>query len=112
MKRSSSKENGLNIELISVKLQLQYVEKYKYENTFVYIPDRDKGELIKYLAPIVYMDDADEFAKRFDNAMYGLMIAQIEELPQFKRGQKQLVDVSDSSCLNELPFHKSKPNLY
>jgi type I restriction enzyme, R subunit len=42
------------------------------------------------------MDDTDEFAKRFDNFMYGIMIAQMEGLPQFNKGKKQLVDV----CIN------------
>jgi type I restriction enzyme R subunit len=85
--------NSLNTELISVKMQLQYIEKYKGTEAFVCISDLDKGNLIKYLAPIVYMDDTDEFAKRFDNSMYGMMIAQIEGMPQFKKSQKQLVDV-------------------
>ncbi|MFZ3102369.1 MAG: type I restriction-modification enzyme R subunit C-terminal domain-containing protein [Desulfitobacteriaceae bacterium] len=39
------------------------------------------------------MDDTDEEAKRFDNLMYGLMIAQIEALPQLKRGKKQLLNL-------------------
>jgi hypothetical protein len=30
-----------------------------------------------FLATIVYMDDPDEYAKRFDNFMYGIMLAQI-----------------------------------
>jgi type I restriction enzyme R subunit len=86
--------NALNTELVSVKMQLQYIEKYKSEEAFVYLTDIDKANLIQYLAPIVYMDDTDEYAKQFDNFMYGLMIAQIEGLPQFKKGKKQLIDVS------------------
>ncbi|WEK55461.1 MAG: DEAD/DEAH box helicase family protein [Candidatus Cohnella colombiensis] len=86
--------NVLNTELVSVKMQLQYIEKYKLASAFVYLSDIDKSNLIIYLAPIVYMDDMDEHAKRFDNFMYGLMIAQIEGAPQFKRGKKQLIDVS------------------
>ena len=37
------------------------------------------------------MDDTDEEAKRFDNLMYGMMIAQIERMPQLKKGKKQLI---------------------
>ena len=85
--------NSLNMELISVKMQLQYIEKYKRTEVFVCLSDSDKGTLNKYLAPIVYMDDTDEYAKRFDNFMYGLMIAQIEGIPQFNKGRKQLVTV-------------------
>jgi len=51
--------NALNTELISVKLQLQYVEKYKQKEAFVFLSDMDKHDLIEYLAPLVYMDDTD-----------------------------------------------------
>ncbi|PKM42172.1 MAG: DEAD/DEAH box helicase [Firmicutes bacterium HGW-Firmicutes-8] len=86
----------LNTELISVKMQLQYIEKYKSEAAFVCISDLDKHNLIAFLAPIVYMDDTDEFAKRFDDFMYGIMIAQIEGMPQFKKGKKELINVCTS----------------
>lgn len=85
--------NTLNTDLVSVKLQLQYIEKYKSSEAFVCLADLDKHNLIKYLAPIVYMDDTDEFAKRFDNFMYGLILAQIEGKPQFNKGRKQLISV-------------------
>ncbi len=83
--------NALNTELISVKMQLQYIEKYKHKEAFVCLSDMDKHNLVKYLAPIVYMDDTDEYAKRFDNLIYGLMIAQIEGLSQFAKGKKHLM---------------------
>jgi Type I site-specific restriction-modification system, R (restriction) subunit and related helicases len=86
--------NALNTELVSVKLQLQYIEKYKSKDAYVCLSESDKHNLIANLAPIVYMDDTDEFAKRFDNFMYGLMLAQIEGMPQFKKSKKQLINVS------------------
>jgi type I restriction enzyme, R subunit len=85
---------ALNSELVSVKLQLQYVEKYKKQTAFVCLTDNDKSNLVKYLAPLVYLDDDDECAKGFDNFMYGLMIAQIEALPQFKKSRQQLTHIS------------------
>ncbi len=88
--------NMLNPDLISVRLKLQYVEKYKKREAFVYLSDLDKRDLIVHLAPLVFMNDPDEYAKRFDNFMYGLMIAQIEGLGQFKKGKKQLVDICSS----------------
>lgn len=87
---------ALNTDLVSVKMQLQYVEKYKNKAAFVCLADLDKKDLIDHLAPIVYMEDTDEFAKRFDNFMYGIMIAQFEGMPQFKKGQKQLLKVCAS----------------
>ncbi|WP_348620284.1 DEAD/DEAH box helicase family protein [Paenibacillus polymyxa] len=85
--------HDLNAELISVKLQLQHVEKYKKTETFEFISDLDKSRLVESIAPLVYMDDPDECAKRFDSLMYGLMLAQIEESSQFKKAKKQLSDI-------------------
>jgi type I restriction enzyme R subunit len=82
--------NELNTELVSVRMQLQHIEKYKYEQSFICLAELDKHNLITFLAPIVYMDDPDEYAKRFDNLMYGLMIAQIEAMPYFTKAKNQL----------------------
>ena len=84
---------NLNAELISVRLRLQYVEKYKKPGAFHYLGEGDKAELLQQIAPIVQMDDDDEFAKRFDNFMYGLMLASMEQMPSFKSAQKQLRDI-------------------
>jgi len=81
---------ALNTELVSVRLQLGYVEKYKESEAYTCLAEQDKHDLCTYLAPFVYMDDEDEYAKRFDNFMYGLMLAHIEALPSFKWSKKQL----------------------
>ena len=80
----------LNRDIVSVKLQRQYVEKYKKIEAFTYISEEDKAELIRHIAPIVFLRDEDEYAKRFDNFMYGLMLVSIEEMPSFNRAQKEL----------------------
>lgn len=104
--------NKLNTELVSVKLQLQYLEKYKHADAFVCLSDLDQHNLIAFLAPIVYIDDTDEYAKRFDNFMYGMMIAQIEGLPQFKKSKKQLINVCISlSQRGTIPQIKEKLEL-
>lgn len=84
----------LNVQLVSVKLQLQYVEKYKKENAFNFLSEGDKGELLQYIAPIVQLNDDDELAKRFDNFMYGLILASMEQMPAFKYAKKQLCDIA------------------
>lgn len=104
--------NALNTELTAVKMQLQHIEKYKHRDAFVCLSDTDKHNLITYLAPLVYMDDPDEYSKRFDNFMYGIMIAQIEGMPQFKKGKKQLIHVSsDLSKRATIPQIKEKLEL-
>ena len=83
---------ALNSDLIAVKLRMQYVEKYKKPEAFVSISEGDKGELLTRIAPLVRSDEADEFAKRFDNFMYGLILAHIEQMPAFQYAKKQLCD--------------------
>lgn len=84
----------LNTELIAVKLRLQYVEKYKKEKIYVSISEGNKAELLQYIAPLVRNNDDDELAKRFDNFMYGLMIAFMEQMPAFKYAKKTLCDIA------------------
>lgn len=84
----------LNPELISVKLRMQYVEKYKKRDVFLSINEGDKGELLTQIAPLVQSKETDEFAKRFDNFMYGLILAHIEQMPAFKYAKKQLCDTA------------------
>ncbi len=73
---------------------MQYVEKYKNESVFDSVGEGDKGELLQHIAPIVKLDDTDELAKRFDNFMYGLMLASMEQMPAFKPAKKQLCDIA------------------
>ena len=84
----------LQPELISVKLRMQYVEKFKKPEAFACISESDKGELLEHIAPLVRLNDTDEFAKRFDNFMYGLILSSIEQLPAFRYAQKQLRDTA------------------
>ena len=100
--------NALNTELVSVKMQLQHIEKYKNADAFICLADMDKHNLIAFLAPIVYMNDTDEYAKRFDNFMYGLMIAQIEGRPQFNKGKKELINVCTNLVDDVLEFKGGK----
>lgn len=84
----------LRPELIAVKLRMRYVEKYKKREAFRSLSEGDKGELLTQIAPIVHMKDTDEFAKRFDNFMYGLTLAHIEHMPGFQYAKKQLCDIA------------------
>ena len=55
----------------------------------------DKHDLTKYIAPLVSNRDNDEYAKRFDNFMYGMMLANIEQLPTMKHLKNQLVSTAE-----------------
>ena len=85
---------ALSTDLVEVRLRLQYVEKYKEASAFGHLSEGDKSELLQQIAPIVRSDDTDEYAKRFDNFMYGLMLASMEQTSSFRRAQKQLCSVA------------------
>lgn len=87
---------ALNIELTAVKLKLRYVEKYKKEPAFALLSEGDKGELLQHIAPLIQVDDTDELAKRFDNFMYGMMLAWAEHTPVFKYAKKQLCSIASA----------------
>ncbi len=102
----------LNTELVSVKMRLQHIEKYKQPEAFVCLSDTDQHHLIEHLAPIVFMEDTDEYAKRFDNLMYGLMLAAMEAAPQFKTSRKRLGAIcADLSKRATIPQVKEKLQL-
>lgn len=86
----------LNNDLTVVRLKRKYVEKYRNLENFKYLSKGDKGELLKEIAPIVTTDDTDEMAKRFDNFIYGMILADIEAVPVFYRAKKQLCDVANA----------------
>lgn len=85
---------ALSYNIISVKLKREYVERYSKIENYTYISEGAKGELVEYIAPLIHLDDKDEYAKRFDNFMYGMMIAHIEAMPSFKYAKKQLCDIA------------------
>jgi len=85
----------LNMELTPVKLKRKYIEKYSNKYAFDCLAELDKPELISHIAPLVYNDETDEHAKKFDNFMYGLMLASIEGTGTFKKLKKQLCNISE-----------------
>lgn len=87
---------ALNTELTAVKLKLRYVDKYKKESAFALLSEGDKGELLQHIAPLIQVDDTDELAKRFDNFMYGMMLAWAEHTPVFKYAKKQLCSIASA----------------
>jgi type I restriction enzyme R subunit len=67
------------------------VEKFRHKDSFNSLSEMDKYELTKFIAPLITSTDTDEYAKRFDNFMYGFMLANIEQLPTMKYMKGQLV---------------------
>ncbi|MFI3327156.1 MAG: DEAD/DEAH box helicase family protein, partial [Clostridia bacterium] len=86
----------LNMELTPVKLKRKHIEKYKNKLVFNHLAELDKPDLMKHIAPLVYNNETDEHAKKFDNFMYGLMLSSIESTSTFKKLKKQLCAISDT----------------
>lgn len=80
----------LNKDLIAVHMQLRHVEKFENKEAYTWLSEQDYHDLSKHIASLVSMDDKDEYAKRFDNLMYGLIITQMEMLPGFTRAKNQV----------------------
>ena len=87
---------ALNTSLVSVRLNLRWVEKFKLAEAYAHIGESDKSDLLRHVAPLVYSDEDDEFAKRFDNFMYGLILAKMEKSPAFRYARKQLCAVAEA----------------
>ena len=83
--------NALSYDLVSVRLQTEYVEKFRKADKWISLSEMDKYELEKHIAPIVTNNDKDEYAKRFDNFMYGLMLSYIDKLPNMTYMKNQLI---------------------
>ena len=75
----------LNMEQVAVKLQRQHIYKFSERKSLDHISEDAMHSLTAHIAPLVYTDETDEYAKRFDNFMYGMILAQMEAL----RGQKK-----------------------
>lgn len=84
---------GLNRDLIAVHMQLRHVEKFSKKESFTCLSEQDNHDLSRHLAPLVFMDDKDEYAKRFDNLMYGLIISQMESLPGISKIRNQIFTI-------------------
>ena len=84
----------LSTELVSVRLKLRYVEKYRDLAVYDNISDEDKGELMKEIAPLIVSRDPDETAKRFDNFMYGLMLSDIEKSKMYNYAKRVLCNTA------------------
>ena len=80
----------LNDNLVSVKKERQYVEKYRNKDQFVMVSTTAQAELTGHIASLVRATDQDINANRFDNFLYGIMIADIKGLSTFQNAVYQL----------------------
>nr|MCR5188841.1 DEAD/DEAH box helicase family protein [Treponema sp.] len=72
---------ALNTSLTPVHLVLKHVLKFQNEKSFECLTDEDVMNLTKYIAPLVFNGELDQYAKGFDNFCYGIMELQLSEQP-------------------------------
>lgn len=103
---------ALNTELVAVRLRREFYEKYKHKDRFLALSESDVMDLAKNLAPLVYMDEQDEYAKRFDNLMYSMMLEIIEPSKLYKRFQGDILTITSTlSTKMTIPQVKAKAQL-
>ncbi|MBO4704149.1 MAG: DEAD/DEAH box helicase family protein [Spirochaetaceae bacterium] len=73
--------NALNTKLTPVHLVLKHVLKFQNEKSFECLSDEDISNLSKYIAPLVFNGELDQYAKGYDNFCYGIMEAQLGSQP-------------------------------
>lgn len=54
------------------------VEKYSHRESFLALSREDMKELCSEIAPLIMLEDSDEFAKRFDNLIYELILEYVQ----------------------------------
>ena len=73
--------SALNTSLTPVHLVLKHVLKFQNIKSFECLTDEDMMNLTKYIAPLVFNEELDQYAKGFDNFCYGIMELQLSEQP-------------------------------
>ncbi len=73
--------SALNTKLTPVHLVLKHVLKFQNEKSFECLTDEDVMNLTKYIAPLVFNGELDQYAKGFDNFCYGIMELHLSEQP-------------------------------
>lgn len=76
----------------SAILVRQYIIKYQNEKAFECLEEDDVKELEDHIAPLVFNEELDQYAKGFDNFCYGIMEAHLSEKSiSFYRGKIKAV---------------------
>lgn len=84
-----TKVQVLNRQNFAVRLRLELVEKYSRPETYLCL--NQSSEEIREIAPLIQPDDEEASALSFDNLLYGVELAYLEEQGKgIKRGIREL----------------------
>lgn len=70
--------SGLEKERVDVRRERKYLEQFKDKKSFEVLSEDNCADLAQHIAPLIIQIEKDENAQQFDNFMYGLMLARLE----------------------------------
>lgn len=70
--------NSLNKESFIVRNKMVFIEKYSNKDKWQHIDNISYNEIRENLINIFMSEDTDEYAKRFDNLVYGVQVGRIK----------------------------------
>ena len=68
----------LEKDRVDVRRERKYIEQFNSKESFTSLTEDSCEDVIKHIAPLIILVEKDEHAQQFDNFMYGLMIARLE----------------------------------
>lgn len=86
-----SRINGLNRESFIVRNKMVFVEKYCSKDKWQHIDNIAYNEIKENLIDIFMSEDIDEYAKRFDNLVYGVQVGKIK----FRNINRQVMIITE-----------------
>ena len=85
---------GINLERFDVRSKKATIEKYSQEEIFENINTVKQNELRRDIAPLIVYEENDEMAKRFDNTIYSIQAAFLEN-KRYTRHQSAVIETGE-----------------
>ena len=93
----------LNTNSFIVRNKAVYIDKFSNVDNWKHIDNISYVEIRENIIPILLSEDSDEFAKRFDNLVYGLQVGRIIGKSTSVRGRILVELVEDLKKLGTIP---------
>lgn len=85
---------GLEKERVDVRRERKYLEQFKDKKSFEVLSEDNCADLAQHIAPLIIQIEKDENAQQFDNFMYGLMLARLENAKSQNTYVNKLVKIA------------------
>lgn len=95
--------NSLNEDNFRVRMELNYVHKYKNESSWKGLGAVSSNEIKTHISPLITPITDDEFAKRFDVTMYTIQLAKLQGTNANKPIKSVVQTAEELSKLGTIP---------